>query len=188
MLTKYSDFRPTPSDSCISLAGREDWYVAPVVVTRDSDALTRANWEVQSRFIPECDDCEIHTFGHWGPGWFQLMLVRPNTPAHAEALRLAKRLEDYACLDEDLFSELEQEAATDSYTGSDLVDDLQEGETLSERALDAIRGLSFGGAMLCVDAGALDYSIENDRFRWELRHNSRGDLAVILRVARSEGL
>lgn len=121
-LQRYGDFAPTGFDSKGLNArtmgpeddeDRSEWLVCPVSRTRDSDddPLTASNWEAQLEALGgEGADVEIHRFGHWGPGWFEIVLVRPGTPAEAEAERLAGALEDYPLLNEDDHSRREYEA------------------------------------------------------------------------------
>jgi hypothetical protein len=86
--------------------------VIGVIQTRDSDALERSNFRVAERMLsPHADDYETHRFRHWGPGWYEIILVRPNSPAHAIAQTLTDKLRDYPILNEDDHSELEQEEA-----------------------------------------------------------------------------
>lgn len=74
---RYSDFRPTQFDRHIHLEGREDWFVAPVFLNRDSTAaqIRRFNSTVK-RLGGESDTVEVHRFGHWANGWFELILSK----------------------------------------------------------------------------------------------------------------
>lgn len=66
----YSSHRPTTFDSHIELEDREDWFLAPVSLTRDSGPLEESNFAVVLADLGgESDDVEVHRFGHWGPGW-----------------------------------------------------------------------------------------------------------------------
>ena len=123
----YSEHVPTAFDSHIELDGREDWLVAPVSRHRDTaSALELANWQAQLEALGgESDDVEVHRFGHWGHGWYEIVLVSPERGGDVEALYSA--LEDYPVLNDDLQSEIEHEAAYESFQGygeSDLVEAL----------------------------------------------------------------
>lgn len=114
-MQRYSEFRPTVVDRAgLGLEDRQDWLVAPVSQTRDSEYLEVSNFRVVLKDLEEKDggeDVEVHRFGHWGPGWFEIILVRPGTEAAKCAEEWEAALSDYpvAC-DEDL-SELEYEYA-----------------------------------------------------------------------------
>lgn len=121
-LQRYAEFQPTGFDAKGLNArrmgsendeDRGDWLVCPVSQTRDSedDPLTASNWAAQLKALGgEGADVEIHRFGHWGPGWFEIVIVRPGSPAEAEAEGLAAALEDYPLLDEEDHSRREYEA------------------------------------------------------------------------------
>ena len=117
-LQTYRDFSPTPFDAR-GLAGdrleRNDWLVAPCSRNRDSDALQESNFDAQEKSLAACDptgeDHEIHRFGHWGNGWFEIVLIRPGSACENDALELAGALEGYPVLDDHDFSEREHEEA-----------------------------------------------------------------------------
>ena len=90
---------------------------AVVVVgrNRDSEVLSESNFEAALHELGgESETVQIHRFGHWGCGWFELLTVDPNDK---KALRIAydikQRLVDYPVLDEDNFYERENEYQTD---------------------------------------------------------------------------
>lgn len=117
-LQRYGDWAPTPFDSPQYLEDRDAWLVAPVILTRDSGPLERSNWETVRRDILAADageDVETHRFGHWGPGWFEVVLVRPGTPAEAVARDWAARLKDYAVADEEALAREELDEADESW-------------------------------------------------------------------------
>lgn len=117
-LQRYGDWSPTPFDAPQYLEDRDDWLLAPAILTRDSGPLERSNWETVRRDILAADsgeDVETHRFGHWGPGWFEIVLVRPGTPAEAVAREWASRLEDYAVADEEALAREELEEADESW-------------------------------------------------------------------------
>jgi hypothetical protein len=57
----------------------------------------------------ESDTVEVHRFGHWGPGWFEIILAHPSR--EAEIKDMESRLENYPILDEDDHSERQWEKA-----------------------------------------------------------------------------
>jgi len=123
-LPRYEDWAPTDFDapgrglgSSID-DGRADWLVAPCMLTRDSRALERTNWETITRSLCETDtgeDIELLEFGHWVCGWFSVWICRPDSPAAKVAQEWAERLEDYPVADEEALSRAEAEEAADSW-------------------------------------------------------------------------
>lgn len=115
-LERYGDFRPTAMDPRgLGLDDRQDWLVGPVTITRDSGPLDTSNWETALECFraldPDGRDWEVHRFGHWGPGWFEIVLLNPGTAVAMEAAKIAAALSDYPVLDETDFSEREHEEA-----------------------------------------------------------------------------
>jgi hypothetical protein len=100
------------------LEDREDWLMVPVSQTRDSEALDRVNFAAALSILGgEGEDVEVHRFGHWGPGWYEVIIVRPGTEAAKGAEDIAARLEDYPVLDEDELSREEWEEACAMWEG-----------------------------------------------------------------------
>lgn len=126
MLATYQSFAPTPFDPAGSfLSERQDWLVAPCSITRDSGILELSNWRSMLHAMDPSDDSpdvEVHRFGHWGPGWYEIAIVRPGTGAHDIALEISSSLEDYPILCEDDYSEREWESACESWEATDTGD------------------------------------------------------------------
>ena len=121
-LTPYSEFRPTGFDSKgLGLDDRQTWLVAPCGTNRDADALTRSNWRVQAKEFVELDpngeDHEVHRFGHWGPGWYKIVVCRPGSPAELAARVIQLKYDNYPSLDDDRNSDAEQEEANEVWKG-----------------------------------------------------------------------
>lgn len=116
-MQKYSEWAPTQFDpNGLGLEDRQDWFVCPVIQTRDSEALERANYASMLQILePYPDDYEEHRFGHWGPGWFEIILVRAGTKAEMEALECEAALASYPVLDDSLFSQMEWDEATETW-------------------------------------------------------------------------
>jgi hypothetical protein len=113
----YGKFSPTSCDTAgLGCEDQQDWLVAPVGLNRDSDALGRSNWrvvvkDIQSHDNGDQDDTAVHRFGHWACGWFELLLVRPDTAAAKCAEGWEGALADYPVADdEDLSLEEDEEA------------------------------------------------------------------------------
>lgn len=113
-MIKYSQFRPTCFDcKGLGLPDQQDWLVAPVSHNRDSEPLSESNFAVFLKALGgESDNVQVHRFGHWGPGWFEIILINPNC---ADLVKQAEDMEtalaDYPVLDEMDFSEREQNEA-----------------------------------------------------------------------------
>ena len=101
--------KPTPFDHFAAAffdAGdpRRDWLVLPVSITRDTGAFQESNFiAALKRLGGESETVEVHRFGHWGPGWYEIILADPSRATEVEALY--KALEDYPLLDEDDYNE-----------------------------------------------------------------------------------
>jgi hypothetical protein len=94
---------------------QQDWLVAPCATNRDAGCFQEANWEAQLEILkglPSSDppDYEIHRFGHWANGWFEIVLVRPGSPAEKACLEMEACLADYPVLDDCLLGEKEHAA------------------------------------------------------------------------------
>ncbi len=160
-LKRYRNFRPTGCDqSGLGLEDRQDWFVAPVIITRDSGVLATSNWEVCLRQLTEVaptneePDYEVHRFGHWGPGWFEIILVRPGSSCAQLCADLACALSDYPILDENHYSEAQLEEANKVW--KECYSDLQRLEYIREHRsqfefhsfvdlLHCVRGRFFAG-------------------------------------------
>lgn len=118
-LTRYGDFRPTAMDSRgLALPDRQDWLVCPVSRTRDSDTLTESNWATQLALLGgESETVEIHRFGHWGPGWFEITLIDPADTARVDTVeqKVYHALNCYPVLDDDDYSSREHEEYLNSW-------------------------------------------------------------------------
>lgn len=130
----YREFRPTGFDpSGLGLPDRQDWILAPVSRTRDSGCLARSNWEVltgelRSTFGAEGEDSgwEIHRFGHWGPGWFEIILLDPSRPELvAWAEDWARALADYPVASDNHYSELEWNETCEAWERASLRDRIE---------------------------------------------------------------
>ena len=117
----YKDWAPTGHDTRgLALDDKQDWLVAPVIRTRDSDCLEESNYACARRLLAKADvegeDWEDHRFGHWACGWLEIILVRPGSACAAVAACLETELkEGYCALDEDDWIERETTAAQDTW-------------------------------------------------------------------------
>jgi len=101
-------------------ADLSDCYVAPCSITRDtSDSVSLANWQSQLAQLEPLAKHEasgVHSFGHWGCGWFELFLIHESD---AECLAAADSIDavlsEFPVLDDALHSELEYEAQSEAW-------------------------------------------------------------------------
>lgn len=123
-LQRYEDWSPTGFDAAGYGLGstiddeRAGWLVAPCILTRDSGALERANWDTVTRSLLESDagdDVELLEFGHWACGWFSVYICRPDSPAAIMAQEWATRLAGYPVADEEALAREELEEAGESW-------------------------------------------------------------------------
>jgi hypothetical protein len=126
-LTTYSQFRPTGFDpSGLALDDRQDWLVVPCGRNRDSGALAESNFAAALQMLGgESDTCEVHRFGHWACGWFEIIIVAPAR--ESDAMEIVCALASYPVLDDSDLSERETNDAEESWSSwacSDLIDQL----------------------------------------------------------------
>jgi hypothetical protein len=144
-LKRYKDWSPSQFDTKgLGLEDRQDWFVAPVTRTRDSGVLEESNFAVVKRELEKADNAarqanyesavrfagpvkpenvdyepsfEVHRFGHWGPGWFEIILCRPESKCAQVAADFACALADYPIADEEHHSQAEHEEADELWKG-----------------------------------------------------------------------
>lgn len=115
-LRPYREFRPTQFDSKgLALNDQQHWLVAPVSQTRDSGPLAQSNFDACLEALGgESDTVEVHRFGHWGPGWFEIIVIDPADTEKVEiAEDIERALENYPVLDDVDFSEREHSEANE---------------------------------------------------------------------------
>ena len=111
-MVKYKDYSPTQFDRKGLNADKNDIgnFSVLLIHTRDSDAMEESNFRTALRMLGgESETVQIHRFGHWACGWFELLLITPDTPQHAIAESIEQSIENYPVLDDMDFSELEIE-------------------------------------------------------------------------------
>lgn len=114
----YSTHQPTGFDpKGAFLPDRQLWLVLPVSRTRDSGCLDESNFAAAVKLLGgESETVEIHRFGHWGPGWYEIILI---DPLDAAAVKVGEEIEsalaDYPILNEEDFSEREWNLAAETW-------------------------------------------------------------------------
>lgn len=102
----------------------EPWcdFVVLLGQNRDSDIATQSNFTSALEMLGgESKHVHVERFGHWGCGWFELLLVNPkHKKSITKAFEIHKGLEEYGLVDEDDYSERQSayfsEFATDHKT------------------------------------------------------------------------
>jgi len=117
-LTRYSEYRPTGFDcKGLALEDKQDWFVAPCGRNRDSSALEESNFDACLEELGgESESVEIHRFGHWACGWYEIILIDPSMADKAQ--EIADSLEDYPCLDDEDLSKREYESFLNDWENS----------------------------------------------------------------------
>jgi|TARA_Y100000296_G_C5173132_1_gene258473 hypothetical protein len=125
---KYSEFKPTGFDCHIILdIDREDWLVVSTGQNRDSEPQDRANFDSALEILGgESETVEVHRFGHWANGWFEIILVHPSR--ESEVTQMEEALLYSFILDEEKVSEYELEEegnAWNSYAANDFQKEIE---------------------------------------------------------------
>lgn len=109
----YAEYQPSAFDrKGANLPDRQDWYVVRVSQTRDSGLLDTHNFREALAFLGgESENVEVHRFGHWGPGWYEIILVSPDWEAYAEYV--GRKLDKYPIWDELRYGDEEYRAVYD---------------------------------------------------------------------------
>jgi hypothetical protein len=133
----YGKFQPTAFDPRgLALDDQQHWLVLPVGQNRDSGPLDQSNFaQALEALGGESEDVEVHNFGHWACGWFEIIIVNPsNLKLVAIAEDIERALMDYPVLNDEDLSQREWEdfcESWDSYGAKQVAD-------------DAARNLGFG--------------------------------------------
>lgn len=124
----YSNYQPTGFDpkgiGFDEDDDRQNWLVFPCSRTRDSGPLVESNFHSALKALGgEGEAVEVHRFGHWGPGWFELILFNPShDDTVIEAADLIRGLDNYPVIDEMDYCEREHEEACEIWEHASLRD------------------------------------------------------------------
>lgn len=162
-MQKFKDYSPSSWDSKANYMhngpNRDHWYVAPVIKTRDACLLDESNWDTACKMLKadETKGCEIHNFGHWACGWYDLILIHPlRKDLIAIAEDIERSLSGYPVLSDDDYSQREH----------DYLDELWEHEGYEALAeLMAKRLLSAYAADLDILPDYCDTIIDWDKYQ-----------------------
>ena len=194
-MQRYGDWSPTPMDpKGLNLDDKQDWFVLPVMRTRDSGPFDESNFEAALELLGgESDTLEVHRFGHWGPGWFEIVIIHPSREAEAEE-KIVNPLANYPLLDDEKNSAKEAELVEqcwDSYGARELVAALAKNFHLAEATRDWLRDLPnealFGlHRKWALDPYLVDDSSATFSFRWIDRTEfDRGHFVAWIREQRA---
>ena len=187
-MRQYKDFQPTGFDcKGLGLPDKQDWYVAPVSRTRDSGCLDESNFAAALRILGgESETCEVHRFGHWGPGWYEIIIVSPERLEELEELESG--LENSCVLDDDDLSTREHEdymQAWSSWGWKDFIDALKRTFSLEIETVYRLQDISEDALLKWYESlvPSGDYYSESYGFRFDsaMRDLSRADLAAWIR-------
>lgn len=110
-MIKYRDWAPTPFDQKgVGALDRQDWYVVTgIILTRDGGDIDTHNFEQAAKMLQVAGDEHWATlsFNHWACGWYNIIVVEPNTQAQRIAEDIEEALEQHPILNEEEFIEEE---------------------------------------------------------------------------------
>jgi hypothetical protein len=142
--------------SCMYWGDYGTWLVC-LGQHRDSNCIDRSNFRIAQQELEaiNSDCCVIERENHWAVGWVEHLLINPaNAQAVAAGEAIKQRLENYPVLDEEDWSNLEQEEAEqawkDCYNWKERIEYIRKHESQFEFPdfkcmLDCVRGNSFWG-------------------------------------------
>lgn len=152
----YSKFQPTGFDAKgLGLDDRQAWLVLGVARNRGAGPLAESNFASALKSLGgESDTVEVHRFGHWGPGWYEIILIAPGSDAQRIGEEIEGALANYPVLDDNDHSEREQAEA--DLTWKNCYNDAQRLEWIREHReqfefhgmadlMGCVRGKFFGG-------------------------------------------
>lgn len=139
----YAEYQKQPNYADFSTGEFGDWLLAPCANGGYFGLQSESNWHTQLRRLeetgPEGADWRIIRIGHWVCGEIERVLVRPDTEADFQCEAMEAELDAYPLLDEDDFSQREQDAYQSHWdsgsAGGQLLRDFQrEGKITAEQA------------------------------------------------------
>ena len=104
--------------SCAYWGERGSWYVV-AGQSRDSDALEESNFRsILAKLGGESDTVAVESESHWAVGWIEHLLVHLDDSERVKlATTIREELEGYPVVDEEDFSDLENERYTEYAKG-----------------------------------------------------------------------
>lgn len=75
---KYKEYSPTTWDvKGLGIPNRGEWFVVGFRSRDTTERTTRFNYKLK-RMGGESETVEVHRFGHWACGWFEIILKAPK--------------------------------------------------------------------------------------------------------------
>ena len=114
---------PSGFDSLSNYMGSTDFgnFYGFLTQNRDSDILTRSNFISGLEILGgESENVQIHRFGHWACGWWEIIAVKKGTKEFEEAEKIEKELLDYPVVNEDHLSLLEFNEACECWKNASI--------------------------------------------------------------------
>lgn len=195
MLKRYKDWKPSAHDaSGLNLPDHQEWFVCSCTQNRDSTILEESNFAQALKYLGgESETVEVHRFGHWACGWFEIIIVNPSREPEVTALEA--KLENYPVLSDDDLSERESKEAYDWFIGYERTKLAEEMGRVFGMASDTIDFLRYNASaedMWELHCKYTDNSYEvngNDikyDFSWVERSESfgRGEMAAFIKAQR----
>lgn len=136
-LPTFAQFRPTQFDppGVGSDETNADWRILPVIQTRDSGPLEESNFYSSLKLLggeSEETGVEVHRFGHWGPGWFEIIAIRPTERNLEIAGSIVCALADYPILEYDDYSLREWQDRVETFENCHEYDLRHEADSLED--------------------------------------------------------
>jgi hypothetical protein len=165
-MNSYRNFTPTNFDSNIDI-DRAAWLVVPVGQNRDSGSFDQSNFETALAMLGgESETVEVHRFGHWANGWFEIIIVKPNSKSETIGNEIETSLEDYPLLDDDDHSEREWNAACEGWDNWGRAEEIENlGDELGLENTDAIENVQWEHETIGDDE--FRYKIVEYELNWE---------------------
>lgn len=104
-LVHFRDWAPSPLDpKGLGPEEIQDFWVVPLIQTRDSEDAATKRFAAALKDLggegdrededgnPVVADVQVHRFNHWACGWFEIILVRPRSPAMKPLHKLMRKL------------------------------------------------------------------------------------------------
>lgn len=157
-----SEHAPKPWIHPSNYAGTrwEGWLVF-LGQNRDSDCLTRCNFEVALKALEAIpsenpDSVQRVRESHWACGWIEWIAIHPsNANARVAAEDMAAKLDQYSVLDEDRWSEMEHEEACENWDPSSVREELKRAG-VSERTISNLPSMDREDAAFIRETWASD--------------------------------
>lgn len=190
----YKDFAPTGSDPRgLALDDQQNWIVVPVRRNRDSGPLDESSFAAALEILGgESETCEVHRFGHWACGWFEIVIVSPERAAEVEDLESS--LENYPVLNDEDFSQREHDDYIESWDNCGMSREFVKALTSNELARDVLdelgddrirevyEELTPSGDYVTHESGGCSFG---RRIESAAERMSRDQLAELIREARA---